>query len=168
MGRQKGFTLVEILIVVLLLGVLAAIVLPKFSNASANARTSMLASDLQTLRTQITVFQAQHCGVAAGYPDGNSSAVPTEADFVLHMTKASNNSFLTAEPGTPGFEHGPYLRKMPENPVNGKNTVQVIANNEDFPVAGNDSHGWIYKPATLTLKADSPGTDDNGKSYFSY
>jgi hypothetical protein len=84
------------------------------------------------------------------------------------MIKASNNSLQTAEPGTPGFEHGPYLRKMPENPVNGKNTVQVIANNEDFPVAGDDSHGWIYKPATLTFKADSPGTDDNGKSYFSY
>jgi prepilin-type N-terminal cleavage/methylation domain-containing protein len=36
MGRQKGFTLVEILIVVLLLGVLAAIVLPKLNPSDAN------------------------------------------------------------------------------------------------------------------------------------
>ena len=168
MGRQKAFTLVEILIVVLILGVLAAIVLPKFSNASATARASMLADDLRIFRTQTTIFQAQHCGIAAGYPGGQSGATPTETAFALHMIKASNDSFQTADPGTPGFDHGPYMRKIPENPVNGKNTVQMVANNEDFPDAGDDSHGWIYKPATLTFKADSPGTDDKGKSYFDY
>ena len=168
MGRQKGFTLVEILIVVLILGILAAIILPKFSNASATARASMLADNLRIFRTQTTVFQAQHCGIAAGYPNGNSGAAPTETAFVLHMTKASNDSFQTAELGTPGFDHGPYLRKIPENPVNGKNTVQMIANNEDFPAAGDDTHGWIYKPATLLFKADSPEADDKGRSYFDY
>ncbi len=168
MCRQKAFTLVEILIVVLILGILAAIVLPKFSNASATARASMLADDLRILRTQTTVFQAQHRGVAAGYPNGNSGAAPTEVAFVLHMTKATNNSFQTAEPGTPGFDYGPYLREIPENPVNGKNSIQVIANSDNFPAAGDDSHGWIYKPATLLFKADSPGTDDKGKLYFNY
>ena len=168
MGRQKAFTLVEILIVVLILGILAAIILPKFSNASATARASMLADDLRIFRTQTTVFQAQHFGVAAGYPNGNPNGAPTEAIFVLHMTKASNASGQTAEPGTPGFDYGLYLREIPENPVNGKNTVQMIANGDNFPAAGDDSHGWIYKPATLTFRADSPGADDKGKSYFDY
>ncbi len=168
MGRQKAFTLVEILIVVIILGILAAIVLPKFSNASATARASMLADDLRILRTQTIVFQAQHRGIAAGYPSGNTGAAPTEAAFVLHMTKATNDTFQTAEPGTPGFDYGPYLREIPQNPVNGKNTVQMIANNEDVPNAGDDSHGWIYKPATLLFKADSPGTDDKGGAYFDY
>ncbi len=168
MGRQKAFTLVEILIVVIILGILAAIVLPKFSNASAVARASMLADDLRILRTQTIVFQAQHRGIAAGYPNGDSDAAPTEAAFVLHMTKASNGSFQTAEPGTPGFDYGPYLREIPQNPVNGKNTVQMIANGEAFPAVGDDSHGWIYKPATLMFQADSPGADDKGQSYFDY
>ncbi len=168
MGRQKAFTLVEILVVVILLGILAAIVLPKFSNASATARASMLADSLRILRTQTIVFQAQHCGIAAGYPDGDSDASPTEAAFVLHMTKASNDSFQTADPGTPGFDYGPYMREIPQNPVNGKNTVHVIANNEDFPNDGDDSHGWIYKPETLLFKADSPGTDDQERLYFDY
>lgn len=168
MCRQKAFTLVEILIVVLILGILAAIVLPKFSNASAVARASMLADDLRIFRTQTTVFQAQHCGIAAGYPGGNPGATPTEAAFVLHMTMASNSSCQTAEPGTLGFDYGPYLRAIPTNPVNGKNTIQMISNDGAFPEAGDDSHGWIYQPATLMFKADSPGSDDKGKSYFGY
>ena len=43
-GRKSGFTLIEILIVVIILGILAAIVIPQFSNASNDARKSSLAS----------------------------------------------------------------------------------------------------------------------------
>ena len=48
--RRAGFTLVEILIVVIILGILAAIVIPQFTNASQDARESSLLSQLQTLR----------------------------------------------------------------------------------------------------------------------
>lgn len=60
------------------------------------------------------------------------------------------------------------MRRIPENPINEKNTVKIIANNEAFPDDGDNSYGWIYQPATLLFKADSPGTDDNGKAYFDY
>jgi prepilin-type N-terminal cleavage/methylation domain-containing protein len=49
---RKGFTLVEILIVVIILGILAAIVIPQFTNASEDARKSNMRSQLQTLRSQ--------------------------------------------------------------------------------------------------------------------
>ena len=48
--NNKGFTLVEILIVVIILGILAAIVIPQFTNASNDARNNSVASTLQTLR----------------------------------------------------------------------------------------------------------------------
>ncbi len=164
----KAFTLVEILIVVIILGILAAIVLPKFSNASAIARASMLADDLRVVRMQLTVFKSQHCDIPAGYPGGDRTAAPTEAALILHMTKASNAACATADPGTPGYEYGPYLREMPANPINGKDTIQVLANGAAFPAAGDDSHGWVYQPSTMTFKADSPGADDKGRTYFDY
>src|SRR5229473_8587221 len=59
-SRQAGFTLVEILIVVIILGILAAIVIPQFTNASQDARKSSLVSQLQTLRSQIELYKLQH------------------------------------------------------------------------------------------------------------
>src|SRR4026207_276153 len=58
--RTTGFTLVEILIVVIILGILAAIVIPQFTNASQDARESSLLSQLQTLRSQIELYKLQH------------------------------------------------------------------------------------------------------------
>lgn len=165
---KKGFTLVEILIVVLILGIIAGITLPQFSNASAAARASMLADHLRILRTQIAVFKGQHLGVAPGYPGCITTAAPTAGCFVNYMTLLSKGTGETAALGTPGFDYGPYLSVFPSNPVNGKTSVEIIGDSDALPAAADDSHGWIYKPATLTIKADSIGSDEDGRLYFDY
>ena len=60
--REQGFTLVEILIVVVILGILAAIVIPQFTNASETARASSLNTQLQSIRSQLELYQLQHNG----------------------------------------------------------------------------------------------------------
>jgi prepilin-type N-terminal cleavage/methylation domain-containing protein len=60
MQAKRGFTLVEILIVVVILGILAAIVIPQFTQASTEAKSNSLASDLQSLRSQIELYKVQH------------------------------------------------------------------------------------------------------------
>jgi len=54
---RKGFTLIEILIVVIILGILAAIVIPQFTNASKEAKQSSLVTMVQSLRSQIALFK---------------------------------------------------------------------------------------------------------------
>jgi general secretion pathway protein G len=92
MKASKGFTLVEILIVVVILGILAAIVIPQFTEASTEAKQSRLMSDLQTMRSQVELYKVQH-----------SDTVPAVADFTTSMTTSD---------GT----YGPYLQKVPTNP----------------------------------------------------
>lgn len=60
MRVQKGFTLVEILIVVVILGILAAVVIPQFTNASTEAKENSLKSDLRTMRSQIELYKIRN------------------------------------------------------------------------------------------------------------
>lgn len=99
MSTRNGFTLVEILIVVIILGVLAAIAIPQFSAASDDARTASLASDLQSVRDQLELYKFRHSGV---YPD----------DVVTALT-SSDGAF------------GPYMMKFPSNPFVTTNANQV-------------------------------------------
>ncbi|MEL7087296.1 MAG: prepilin-type N-terminal cleavage/methylation domain-containing protein, partial [Planctomycetota bacterium] len=57
--KAKGFTLVEILIVVVILGILAAIVIPQFTSASESAKASSLVTQLQSLRSQLELYQLE-------------------------------------------------------------------------------------------------------------
>src|SRR5215203_4279561 len=87
--RTSAFTLIEILIVIVILGILAMIVIPQFSNASIQARENTLKDDLRFLRLQVQVFAAQHRDTPPGYPNGNMGAAPTATDFEAQMTRFS-------------------------------------------------------------------------------
>ena len=62
----KGFTLVEILIVVVILGILAAIVVPQFTNAANEARGGNVATQESTVESQLELWAARNNGA---YPD---------------------------------------------------------------------------------------------------
>ncbi|MFC1781948.1 type II secretion system protein [Planctomycetota bacterium] len=166
--KQRGFTLVEILIVVVLLGILATTVISMASGSALSAKESALATDLSLLRRFILIYKCQHLEVSPGYPDGVTTVAPTEAAFVNQATLSSNSSGVTMPIGTAGFERGPYMQKLPANPMNSLSSVQMLGDGADFPAAADNSHGWICKPSTSEIRADSTGDDSNGKSYYDY
>jgi prepilin-type N-terminal cleavage/methylation domain-containing protein len=168
MKKARAFTLVEILIVVVLLGILAAVVIPAVANSGGSARSSALAQDLKLLRRFVLIYKIQHLEIGPGYPNGDITQAPTELTFIDQATMASNDSGQTAAIGTPGFDRGPYLGKIPTNPFNGMSTIQMLGDGENFPANADDSHGWIYKAATSEVRADNVGTNVNGKPYYDY
>jgi prepilin-type N-terminal cleavage/methylation domain-containing protein len=168
MCKAKAFTLVEILIVVVLLGILAVIVIPGFARSNTFARDATLKTNLKLLRRFVLVYTSHHLEIAPGYPDGDVTAMPTDTAFRNQALLASNAGGQTAPRGTAGFRYGPYLSKIPANPFNQLDTIQMLANGAEFPAEGDNSHGWICKPDTGEIRADNTGTDEAGKAYRDY
>jgi len=153
MKSKSGFTLVEILIVVVILGILAAIVIPQFTSASTEAKEAALVSDLQALRSQIELYKIHHNDELPGDPNNSSSNV----SFVDAMTSSTNQA---GEVGaTPLHRFGPYMRDIPLNPFNDLTTVEVDG------TAGGDDYAWHF--TTLGINAGLFQADDDGTNAVS-
>jgi general secretion pathway protein G len=136
-AKRSGFTLVEILIVVVILGILAAIVIPQFTEASTEAKFSSLLTDLQTLRSQIELYKVQH-----------NDTPPTFANFTAQMTAQTDIT------GAPGTDYGPYMQKIALNQFNNLNTLDNDGN------IGNNNGGWEYNETTGIINADDNYDND--------
>lgn len=110
-NARSAFTLIEILIVVAILGILAATVVPQFVRAVTDSQDNSIAMNVHRIRSQIGVYRQQH------------NAYPTLANFSDQMTLSSDAVGATAAVGTPGFIYGPYLRFIPRNSNTGASLI---------------------------------------------
>lgn len=138
--KNRGFTLVEILIVVVILGILAAIVIPQFSEASTEARLSSLCSDLQTLRSQIQLYKIQHKDDLPGAGTASWEDAMTDSTDIDGAVNVNG-------------PYGPYIQQLPKNPFNDLNTVRI-----DLAVAGANTEGWRFDSTSGAFQADDGGT----------
>lgn len=134
---DRGFTLVQILIVVLIVCILAMIVVPQITDASDEARESAVRTDLRAIRAQIELYRTEH-----------RTAYPSEELFVEQMTSKTHLD------GTFGGVLGPYLPEIPPNPYNNDTTVKCHDGDKGL---GDGKSGWHYNAATGRFRAnDSP------------
>ena len=163
---RKAFTLVELIIVVSILGILAAITLPSFQDHVTKAKESAARDTLQTLRKQITLYTVQHNNNPPGYLNG--TFIP--ALLMMHLTYYTDLSGNVSQTKTDVFKYGPYmkLKQFPFNPLNNNNQIREVVDAEDFPVEPDGSTGWLYKPSTQEIRLNSPGTDSKGIDYYDY
>jgi type II secretion system protein G len=142
MKRRSGFTLIEVLIVIVVIAILAAIVVPRLLGAGREAREASLRAHLQEIRNALGLFQAQMGDYPADLTQIMDSTAPaTGANGVVFNANDFRGPYLTTASGD-----------LPNNPISGGNAV------------GTD---WTYTATTGTLKAKT-GTAVDGTDYSSW
>ncbi len=121
---RRAFTLVEILIVVVILGILAAIVVPQFTGATGEAAAGTASYELEKLRRALDVYQARW-----------SNALPA--------VQAGDGTWGPLVGGS-----GEYLKEAPRNPYIGGTNARVIAIASEPDSAFHTGYGWIFDPTT--------------------
>ncbi len=153
---NKAFTLVEILIVVIILGILAAIVIPQFTNASEDARKSSLTSQLQTLRSQVELYKLQH---RDNFPtDDGTLAGSWEWARLTARSDENGDAYVSGTSTTGPF--GPYLQATPKNSISGKEGMFIhnaeVAFGDAFP-GDATADGWMITPSGKVFAASKSG-----------
>lgn len=136
-NERRGFTVMEIFIVIVILCIVAAVAVPRMSQASAENRVSNLVGRLQLVRSQIELYKIQHAGLLPGQKTVGGDI--TQADFIAAMTRRNT---------VDGY--GPYIKEMPENPFVAGHAADDItcANDANLLPTGNEGTGWWLNAAT--------------------
>lgn len=166
-NKRAAFTLVELIIVIIILGILAALAIPQFATSTQDAQIATLQSNLAVARNAVNLYYHQHnstypcvndeTGGAGGGGTGiDDPALVQQLEQYSNVNGATTNSLnRTTHPFGPYFMNG-----IPDNPMTGTNTVYIFA--EPAPLdaadvttalAADANCAWIYSKTTGEWRA---------------
>lgn len=137
-NKNRAFTLVELLIVIIIIAVLAAIAIPKFANSGVRSKESALKANLKLYRNAVDLFKSDTGCFPAALADIAGASAPAKG-------KDSGGNDYTI---TSADYKGPYVEKIENDPVSGSalnySTTAGSVGKVTSSASGNGSDGTAY------------------------
>lgn len=167
-------SLLEVVVVVVILGALAAVAIPRFSQGAVDDSDTDLRANLAVLRTAIELYYHDHGEYPGQRSAGSSGAgTGTPAAFIRQLTQPTDADGRASPTRSATCCYGPYLRSgIPAcrvcagGPSARVHVIRGTGRPEyDATVAGA---GWVYNCDTGYIAANSDGVDSRGMPYNAY
>jgi len=170
--NQSGFTLIEMLIVVIILGILAMIIIPHITVSTEDAKLKTLQTNLNTMRSAIELYYHQHNQQYPGAIKADGSAATgtnaeAETAFVAQLTKYTEASGKSAGKSTDLTApiYGPYIKMitLPKNPFTETDdlTCDIAETDVTVRTADTGTKAWkFYVKTGIFIANDSTDHDD--------
>jgi len=172
MQDQRGFTLIEMIIVIIIMGILAAVIIPQIGTSTADAKLSTVKTDLTTLRNAVEIYYAQHNSTYPGYNANDGTAGPAAAGaaataFVEQLTQYTDLDGDCQGTKDATHKYGPYVKagQLPVNPYNDSNAVVCDVATTDITTRvwdGVGTAGWHFYTQTGVLVANDSAAHATG------
>lgn len=134
--RPRGFSLIELVIVLVIIGLLSALALPRLSRQSTGAAESATGADQRLLQKAVDHYVAEH------------GTLPEATRIVEQLTRYTDSAGVSSSTKTSTHVYGPYLKSIPHLKVGKFKGGNQIAATSGAGV------GWIYNSETGQVVAN--------------
>ncbi len=137
-----AFSLVELVVVVMIIGMLASMAIPRMSRGAVGANDASVAGNLNIIRTVILYYAVEHRNQFPG---------PDSPGTIAKLTQYSDTGGTTSPIATATAIHGPYLLKIPPCPMGynpGSDGIMIDGTNSPPKSNPINPAGWVYNPNT--------------------
>jgi len=139
LSSRKAFSLVELVIVIVIIGIISAIAIPRMSSSADNAAKNSVIGDQSAIQRALDLYEVEHEGVMVHVGAG------TLKTLFFRLIKKTDLDGTVNDAGI----YGPYINGLPENKINGLATWR-----RGGAAAGANTHGWHYDTTTGQIQPD--------------
>ena len=170
--RRRAFSLVELVIVIVILGIIAAVAIPRITSGSRNAGETALRANLRTIRNAIDFYYLEHKRVWPAARGDGVNADKKQVTLFNQLTKYTNADGVFSDTKDSAFPLGPYIRgTFPKQTVGhmvGQNSAEMKDQDPALVADAGRDFGWRYNVRNGQIIANAVGVGSDGTPYESW
>ena len=172
--NEKGFSLVELLIVISIIGILATVVIMNMRGSETGAKEAKLKANLAILRGSLVAFHADHGFFPCSTNDWNHAG--NETNLRRQLTWFTDEKGNVSQNRNETFRFGPYLQEFPTNPFYkgtdpsagkrihiDRHKDRILEVFKKAVASGHGNYGWHYESKSGNIVANMGGSDFSDK-----